>query len=153
MIALIQRVSGAQVRVEGRTISEIGRGILLFLGIAADDSEEDLQYIAQKTVHLRIFSDDAGNLNRSLIDTEGEILIVSQFTLLADTRKGRRPSFTDAAQPVMAETLYRRMIEELSNSCNKPVKEGRFGALMQISLINDGPVTIIIDSKNRKRSA
>ena len=146
MIALIQRVSGAKVAVEKKTISEIGAGILLLLGIGIDDTETDIEYIARKTVNLRIFSDAQGNLNRSLIDTGGEILIVSQFTLLADTKKGRRPSFIRAAPPAIAESLYNKTCEKF-RAYDIRVQEGRFGAIMAVSLINDGPVTIIINSK------
>jgi len=146
MIALIQRVSGAKVAVEKETVSEIGAGILLLLGISIDDTEADIEYIARKTVNLRIFSDEQGNLNRSLIDTGGEILIVSQFTLLADTKKGRRPSFTRAAPPAIAESLYKKTCEKF-RTYGIGVQEGRFGAIMAVILTNDGPVTIIINSK------
>ncbi len=149
MIALIQRVCSAQVRVEGKTISEIGPGMLLLLGIGHDDSQEDIEYIVRKTVHLRIFSDSQGNLNHSLLDTGGEILIVSQFTLLADTKKGRRPSFSDAAPPQIAEPLYRKTLETFRRY-GISVGEGVFGAKMEVSLINDGPVTIIINSREQK---
>ena len=146
MIALIQRVCSAKVTVEKETISEIGPGMLILLGIGIDDDERDIEYIARKSVHLRIFSDEQGNLNRSLIDTGGEILIVSQFTLLADTKKGRRPSFTRAAPPDTAKSLYLKTCEEF-RSYHVQVQEGCFGAYMAVSLIGDGPVTIIINSK------
>ena len=146
MIALIQRVNSAKVAVKRETVSEIGAGMLLLLGIGIDDTEADLEYIARKTVHLRIYSDEQGNLNHSLMDTGGEILIVSQFTLLADTKKGRRPSFTRAASPDIAESLYRKTCEEFRRYDIR-VQEGRFGAIMEVSLVNNGPVTIIIDSK------
>lgn len=146
MIALIQRVCSAKVAVEGEVISEIGPGILLLLGIGHDDRQADIEYITKKTVYLRIFSDPQGNLNRSLIDTGGEILIVSQFTLLAYTKKGRRPSFTRAAPPATAEPLYRLAIEEFRRYDIR-VQEGCFGAMMEVSLINDGPVTIIVNSR------
>ena len=146
MIALIQRVCSVKVAVEGEVISEIGPGILLLLGIGHDDNQADIEYITRKTVYLRIFSDPQGNLNRSLIDTGGEILIVSQFTLLADTKKGRRPSFARAAPPAIAEPLYRMAIEKFRRY-NIQVQEGCFGAMMEVSLINDGPVTIIVNSR------
>ena len=146
MIALIQRVCSAKVAVEGEAISEIGPGILLLLGIGHDDSQADIEYITRKTVYLRIFSDPQGNLNRSLIDTGGEILIVSQFTLLADTKKGRRPSFTRAAPPAIAEPLYRMAIDEFRRYDIR-VQEGCFGAMMEVSLKGDGPVTIIVNSR------
>jgi D-tyrosyl-tRNA(Tyr) deacylase len=149
MIALIQRVCSAQVRVEGKTVSEIGPGMLLLLGISRDDNQADIEYIVRKTIHLRIFSDSQGNLNHSLLDTGGEILIVSQFTLLADTKKGRRPSFSGAAPPQVAEPLYRETLDAFRRH-GIPVSEGFFGALMEVSLINDGPVTIIINSKERR---
>ena len=148
MIALIQRVNRAQVEVAGKIVSEIGPGILLLLGIGRNDGPQDIEYIAEKTVHLRIFGDEQGNMNRSLLDTDGAILVVSQFTLLADTRKGRRPSFSNAAQPQVAEPLYRQAIESFRHYGIR-VGEGAFGARMQVSLMNDGPVTIIIDSKEK----
>jgi D-tyrosyl-tRNA(Tyr) deacylase len=146
MIALIQRVTRAEVEVEGKTRARTGPGILLLLGIGHGDNQDDIEYLIRKTVHLRIFSDDEGNLNRSLLDTSGEILVVSQFTLLADTRKGRRPSFSDAAPPEVAEPLYRKVIEGFG-AHGVRVAEGSFGAMMKVSLVNDGPVTIIIDSR------
>jgi D-tyrosyl-tRNA(Tyr) deacylase len=148
MIALIQRVSRAQVRVGNDTVSRIGPGILLLVGIGREDGPGDVEYIARKTVNLRIFGDARGHLNRSLLEIDGEVLIVSQFTLLADTKKGRRPSFSGAAPPEIAQTLYRQTIEAFSGAGAR-VREGSFGAMMQVSLTNDGPVTIIIDSKMR----
>ena len=146
MIALIQRVCSAKVAVGREVISEIGSGMLLLLGIGVDDNQTDIEYIARKSVHLRIFSDAQGNLNRSFIDTGGEILIVSQFTLLADTKKGRRPSFTRAAPPDIAKPLYLKTCEEF-RSFGVRVQEGCFGAFMEVSLLGDGPVTIIINSR------
>jgi D-tyrosyl-tRNA(Tyr) deacylase len=147
MIALIQRVCSAQVAVADEIISEIGAGMLILLGIGVDDNDADAAYIGRKSVHLRIFGDEQGHLNRSLIDIDGEVLIVSQFTLLADTKKGRRPSFTRAAPPDVAEPLYRKTCEEFRRHGIR-VREGVFGAMMKVSLINDGPVTIIVDSGN-----
>ncbi len=146
MIGLVQRVKEAEVLIDREQISSIGDGILLLVGIAAGDSRDDIRYIAQKVVNLRIFGDEKGNLNRSLIDIGGEILVVSQFTLLGNTKKGRRPSFTKSAVPEEAVPLYRGLIEELK-SFHVPVLEGRFGAMMDVRLINSGPVTLIINSR------
>jgi D-tyrosyl-tRNA(Tyr) deacylase len=150
MIGLIQRVSESEIWVGGRRISSIGNGILLFAGVAENDAPEDAVYIAGKTVNLRIFGDEKGQLNRSLLDVKGEVLVVSQFTLLGDTRKGRRPSFTRAAGPQNAEYLYRLLITEL-RKYNVGVKEGKFREIMEVKLSNSGPVTLIIDSKAYKR--
>jgi D-tyrosyl-tRNA(Tyr) deacylase len=149
MTGLIQRVSQAEVWVADRCVSKIGRGILLLVGIAHDDGQGDIQYIAKKSVHLRIFSDERGQLNRSLLDIAGELLVVSQFTLLGDTGKGRRPSFLNAAAPEVAIQLYKKLIEEIGRY-SVPVKEGVFGAKMDIRLTNEGPVTIVIDTKDKK---
>jgi len=151
MIGLVQRVKEAEVLVDSKQISSIGTGILLLAGIASGDEIEDIRYIAQKAVNLRIFGDERGNLNRSLVDIGGEILVVSQFTLLGDTRKGRRPSFTGAAVPEKAESLYRDLIEELK-TFQVPVLEGKFGAMMDVRLINSGPVTLILNSRDKIRS-
>lgn len=149
MIGLIQRVREAEVWVEDQCISNIGEGILLFAGISRDDDLQDAVYLARKIANLRIFSDEKGALNLSLLQRGGEVLVVSQFTLLADTRKGRRPSFTEAAPPSEAEALYKNLIDEL-RKLGIPVKEGKFQAIMDVKLINHGPVTIIIDSKDHK---
>jgi len=149
MIGLIQRVKEAEVWVEGECISKIGEGILLFAGISRDDDFQDAVYLARKTANLRIFSDEKGALNLSLLDRGGEVLVVSQFTLLGDTKRGRRPSFTEAASPAEAEVLYRALIDELKK-LSIPVKEGKFQAIMDVKLINHGPVTIIINSKDHK---
>jgi D-tyrosyl-tRNA(Tyr) deacylase len=148
MVGVIQRVSSAQVRVDGRPTGSIGRGILLLVGVAGQDSEEDVRYIADKCVNLRIFSDNKGNMNRSLLDTGGEVLVVSQFTLLGDSRKGRRPSFSAAAAPDQAKKLYGLLLKQL-RSYDIGVAEGVFGAMMEVSLINFGPVTLIIDSDSK----
>jgi D-tyrosyl-tRNA(Tyr) deacylase len=149
MTGLIQRVSQAEVWVADKCVSKIGRGILLFVGMAHDDGQSDIQYIARKSVHLRIFGDEQGQLDRSLIDIAGELLVVSQFTLLGDTRKGRRPSFTNAAAPDVAEQLYQQLIEEI-RGYGVLVKRGVFRARMDIRLTNEGPVTIIVDTKDKK---
>jgi D-tyrosyl-tRNA(Tyr) deacylase len=146
MVGVIQRTTGAEVWVEGACVAKIGSGILLLAGVSGDDTEEDARYLAGKAAHLRIFGDKQGNLNRSLLDIGGEILVVSQFTLLADTKKGRRPSFTRAAAPDPARRLYKLLVEELS-SFGVRVEEGVFGAMMEVKFINAGPVTLIIDSK------
>jgi len=148
MKAVLQRVQYARVVVEGETVGEIGVGLLVLLGAGRDDSEEDVRYIARKVAELRIFSDAEGKFNLSLADVGGSILLVSQFTLYADTRKGRRPSFTDAAPPDIAEALVNRCAQ-LLREAGVHVEEGRFGAHMDVSLLNDGPVTIIIDSSVR----
>lgn len=146
MIALVQRVSEAKVLVEKETIGSIGKGILVLLGIAEDDEKRDADFLSEKVVHLRIFEDDAGKMNRSLMDIGGELLVVSQFTLLGDCSKGRRPSFTRAARPEKAIPLYEYFIDR----CKEPglkVETGKFQAMMEVSLTNDGPVTLILESR------
>ena len=152
MIGLIQRVSEAEIWVGDAIISFIKNGILLFVGVSEGDTPEDVSYIAGKTVNLRIFGDEQGQMNRSLLDVNGEILAVSQFTLLGDTKKGRRPSFTRAAGPEKAEPLYRLLVAELKKY-NIGVKEGKFREMMEVKLTNSGPVTIIIDSKINRTPA
>ncbi len=147
MRAVIQRVSRAQVTVEGELTSRIGKGLLILLGIGKDDTLEDVKFLAEKIVNLRIFPDKYDKINLSVRDIEGEILVVSQFTLYADCRKGRRPSFEQAAKPDTARELYTRFIEQCKCH-NMEVKEGRFQASMDVVLCNEGPVTIIIDTKN-----
>ncbi len=146
MRAVIQRVSRADVVVEERTVAEIGRGILLLVGVEKGDTEVDADYIAKKTSSLRIFEDEAGKMNLSVKDIAGEVLCVSQFTLLADARKGRRPSFDGAESPERAEALYKEVVERVRKE-GIVVKEGVFGGYMKVSLTNDGPVTILLDSK------
>ena len=150
MKLVIQRVSKASVTIDGKVEGAIGEGLLLLAGIAPDDTEEDLQWLSRKTVQLRIFNDEAGKMNRSLQDVDGNILLISQFTLQASTKKGNRPSYTGAAPPEIAIPLYERFKQILSNDLGKPIQTGIFGADMKVSLLNDGPVTIIIDSKNRE---
>lgn len=144
MRAVVQRVSQAAVRVEHEEISRIGRGLLVLLGVSQADSQKEADYLAGKIAHLRIFEDDEGRLNRSLLETGGEMLVVSQFTLLADCRKGRRPSFTAAAEPEQATRLYAHFVRQ-SQALGIPVRTGRFGARMQVFLVNEGPVTLILD--------
>ena len=148
MIAVIQRASSAQLHIDGQLQASIGKGFVILLGIHVDDSAEDVTYLAGKIHGLRIFSDAEGKMNLSLSQVGGEILLVSQFTLYADTRKGNRPSYMSAARPEQAIPLYEQMIKHLSEAMGGPIQTGVFGADMQVSLCNDGPVTIIIDSKN-----
>mgnify|MGYP002579289034 CR=1 FL=1 len=146
MKAVLQVVTHATVRVDGGITGQIGPGLLVFLGVAEEDEQEDLDKIVKKVTELRIFKDDAGKTNLSLQDVNGELLIVSQFTLLADCKKGRRPSFIDAAKPDVSSPLYDYFNKMLEKKGVK-VERGVFGAMMEVSLINDGPVTIILDSK------
>ncbi|WP_456370269.1 D-aminoacyl-tRNA deacylase [Thermodesulfatator atlanticus] len=146
MRAVIQRVKEAAVSVNGEEISRIGQGFLVLLGVSKEDTTKDVSYLARKIVGLRVFEDQAGKLNLSLKDVEGEVLLVSNFTLYGDCRKGNRPSFDKAAPPEQAEKLYLELAEELM-SYGIPVKTGKFRAMMEISLINDGPVTLLLDSK------
>ena len=150
MRALLQRVAEASVRVEGRTVGAIGRGLLVLAGVAADDRDDDIDWIARKIVALRIFADDAGVMNRSLVDTGGAILAVSQFTLYASTRKGARPSWSGAAPPEIAQPKFAALVAALAMLQPQPVATGVFGADMQVTLINDGPVTIWLDSRQRE---
>jgi D-tyrosyl-tRNA(Tyr) deacylase len=142
----VQRVSRASVRVDGETVGSIDRGLLVLLGVAADDRNEDAAYLAEKITQLRIFEDDAGKMNRSLLEAGGRLLVVSQFTLLGDCRRGRRPSFVGAAEPQLAETLYERFVAS-AERLGVDVARGRFRAHMHVELINDGPVTLLLDSR------
>ena len=151
MKALLQRVTSAQVSVEGETVGKIGHGLVVFVGVANEDTTEDIQYLSRKIVELRIFDDTDGKFNLSAVDVKGELLLVSQFTLLAATRKGRRPGFTDAAPPEIAETLFNQFVEQTKTSELK-VETGRFQTHMLVEINNDGPVTIFIDSKERLNS-
>jgi len=151
MRAVIQRVARASVHVDGERVGAIERGLLVLLGVAPEDSPADRAALAQKLVHLRIFENEAGKMDQSVLDTGGSILLVSQFTLLADLRKGRRPSFTGAAPPSVAEQTYEAMAAELAE-LGVPVETGRFGANMSVELLNDGPVTLILDSSELVRS-
>ena len=145
MRAVLQRVTNAEVKVDGEIIGSIGKGILLFLGVSDDDTQTDLQYIADKMMNLRIFEDENGKMNLSVRDIRGELLIVSQFTLYGDCRKGRRPSFDKAGKPEFANEMYEKFIRYCSDSGLK-TEHGKFGADMKVSLLNDGPVTIMLDS-------
>jgi len=146
MKVLLQRVNEASVSVAGELVGRIGRGLVVFVGVAGGDSEKDVQYLVQKTVSLRIFPDEEGKFNLSALDIKGELLVVSQFTLLADTRKGRRPSFVEAAPPAQAEGLFEQFVAQARASGLK-VETGRFQQYMQVEIHNDGPVTILLDSK------
>jgi D-tyrosyl-tRNA(Tyr) deacylase len=151
MKALLQRVTGAQVSVNGETVGKIMQGLVVFIGVANDDSAEDIQYLARKIVELRIFDDAEGKFNLSALDVNGELLLVSQFTLLASTRKGRRPGFTDAAPPEIAEALFNQFVQQIKTVGLK-VETGRFQTHMLVEINNDGPVTIFIDSRERLSS-
>jgi D-tyrosyl-tRNA(Tyr) deacylase len=146
--ALLQRVTGASVSVGGEVVGSIGRGLVVLVGVANGDSDKDIQYLAQKMVNLRIFADEEEKFNLSALDIKGELLLVSQFTLLADTRKGRRPSFTEAAPPPQAEELFRQFVDAVKASGLK-VATGRFQQYMQLEIHNDGPVTIMLDSRDK----
>ncbi len=150
MKVVIQRVSKASVSIENKIKGEINTGFLILLGIAEDDDINDVTWLTQKIVNLRIFQDDEGLMNKNINEIDGEILLISQFTLHAKTKKGNRPSFIQAAKPEIAIPLYENFINELEKLSSRPIQKGVFGANMQVSLINDGPVTIIIDSKNKE---
>jgi D-tyrosyl-tRNA(Tyr) deacylase len=145
MRACVQRVSEAGVTVDGETVGSIGRGLVVLLGVAAGDGDREVQWMAQKLVGLRIFPDDEDKMNRSVSEVGGEMLVVSQFTLLGDCRRGKRPSFIDAAPPDEANRLYEQLVKEV-RSRGVSVATGRFRAMMQVHLVNDGPVTLIVDS-------
>lgn len=150
MIAVIQRVSSARVDIERHTRGEIGSGVMILLGIEHEDSQEDGIWLSKKIVNLRIFDDENGVMNKSLLDTGGNILLISQFTLHASTKKGNRPSYIKAARPEVAIPIYEQFIKQLEQDLGKSIQSGEFGAMMQVTLCNDGPVTIIIDTKDKK---
>ena len=150
MKVVIQRVTRASVTIEQQLFSSIDKGMLILVGIQADDTDEDINWLSSKIVNLRIFDDENGVMNKSILDSGGEILAVSQFTLMARTKKGNRPSYIDAAPPAISIPLYEKFVATLSQELHKEVQTGQFGANMKVELINDGPVTIIIDSKNRQ---
>lgn len=145
MRAVVQRVSSARVRVEGAIVGEIDRGLLVLLGVAHQDTDEEARWLAEKVAALRIFEDESGKMNRSVTDIAGGILVVSQFTLLADLKKGTRPSFNDAARPEVAIPRYEAFVRFAAAALGRPVATGKFGAMMAVELVNDGPVTLVID--------
>lgn len=149
MKAVIQRVKSASVSIQGKEVSKIDCGLLVLLGIADEDGKEDIDWLSKKIINMRVFSDEAGQMNKSVEDVQGGILAVSQFTLHASTKKGNRPSFIKAAKPTLAIPLYEQFVAALEAQFGGRVQTGKFGADMQVSLINDGPVTIVIDTKNR----
>lgn len=150
MRAVIQRVSGASVKVEGEEVAGIGAGLLILLGVEACDMEEDILWLARKIANLRIFNDEGGVMNRSLLETSGDAIVVSQFTLHASTKKGNRPSYIRAAKPDKSIPLYENFVARLELELGKKVGTGVFGADMKVSLLNDGPVTIVIDTRNKE---
>lgn len=150
MRAVIQRVSKASVTVHEKVIGQIGPGYLVLLGIEASDGEEDIEWLAKKIIALRVFSDAEGLMNEDITDIDGDVLVVSQFTLHAKYKKGNRPSFIRAAKPVIAVPLYEEFCERLETLLNKPIARGEFGAHMDVHLVNDGPVTLVIDTKNKE---
>lgn len=150
MRAVIQRVTQASCSVNDTITGSVENGLLVLLGIEETDGQEDLEWLAAKIFNIRIFSDEQGLMNKSLADTDGNILLISQFTLFASTKKGNRPGFTRAARPDKAIPLYEAMIRQLTTLADKPIQTGIFGADMKISLINDGPVTLLIDTKNKE---
>ena len=150
MRAVIQRVSEASVQIENQQVAKIKRGLLIFLGIEVEDTLEDVKWLSNKITQLRIFSDDEGKMNKSVIEADGSAIVVSQFTLHAKTKKGNRPSYVKAARPEQAFSLYEEFKKGLSDGIGEKVQSGEFGAEMQVSLVNDGPVTILIDTKNKE---
>ncbi len=149
MRLVIQRVSQANVQIDNKKAGQIEAGLLILVGFTTTDTEEDISWISKKVVQMRIFSDEAGKMNQSVIDIKGGILLISQFTLFASTKKGNRPSFIEAAPPRLAIPLYEQLIKQLELDLGQKIETGVFGADMQVSLINDGPVTIILDSSSR----
>lgn len=150
MIAVVQRVSESSVKIDGEIKSEIGTGVMILLGIEEADSHEDVEWLSRKIANMRIFNDDEGVMNKSLLDIDGEALVISQFTLHASTKKGNRPSYIKAARPDVAIPLYEAFKRQLATDLGKDIGSGEFGADMKVSLVNDGPVTIIIDTKDKK---
>ncbi|MCB9203101.1 MAG: D-tyrosyl-tRNA(Tyr) deacylase [Flavobacteriales bacterium] len=150
MRAVIQRVSHASVKIENQIAGEIQKGLLIFLGIENEDNQEDILWLSKKINQLRIFSDENGLMNKSINDIDGEILVISQFTLFAQTKKGNRPSFIRAGKPDFSKLMYEKFITELEKIQKKTVQKGVFGADMKVNLLNDGPVTILIDTKNKE---
>ncbi len=149
MKVVIQRVLEASVTIDGEKVSQIQNGLLILVGIESEDTVGDIQWLSKKIINLRVFNDENNVMNKSLIDVGGEAIVVSQFTLHASTKKGNRPSYLKAAKPEISITLYEQFVEQIEQDLGKKIQTGKFGADMKIALINDGPVTIIIDSKNR----
>ena len=150
MRAVIQRVSAARVEIAGKIYSQIGRGLLVFLGVESEDTMEDARWLAKKLCQLRLFDDESGVMNLDVQKIKGEVLVVSQFTLMAKTKKGNRPSYIRAAEPEFATQLYEYFMDEVHQILDQPIASGKFGANMQIHMVNDGPVTILIDTKNKE---
>lgn len=149
MIAILQRTTQASVTIHENIKGQISKGLVVLLGIAHEDTLQDVEWLTTKILNLRIFGDSEGKMNLSLLDIEGNVLLISQFTLYANTKKGNRPSFTEAAKPIIAIPLYEKFIETMSQKLGKSIETGEFGADMQVSLVNDGPVTIILNSKEK----
>ncbi len=147
MIALVQRVKNASVETNGQVVGVIDKGLLILLGVHVADTESEMKWVAKKCANLRVFPDEEGRMNRSVVDIKGEVLVVSQFTLYGNTRKGNRPSFIESAHPELAEALYEKFVREMSTLIARPVPTGVFGAMMDVKLVNDGPVTLWIEKK------
>lgn len=150
MKVVIQRVLKASVTIENQEVASIGNGLLVLLGIINEDTQEDIDWLCNKITNLRIFGDENGVMNKSLVDVDGDVIVVSQFTLHAATKKGNRPSYIKAAKPDIAILIYENFLQKLETTLGKSIQSGKFGANMQVALINDGPVTIIIDTKNKE---
>ena len=150
MRAVLQRVSSASVTIDGAVNGHIAHGLVILLGIEAEDTNDDIEWLASKIVNLRLFTDDTGAMNRSVLECAGGLLVISQFTLFASTKKGTKPSWHRAAKPDIAIPLYESMVAKLTAVLGRPVATGRFGAMMQVALVNDGPVTLLLDTKNRE---
>lgn len=150
MKVVIQRVTKASVTINDREVASIGNGLLVLLGIVADDTQDDIDWLSNKIRNLRIFEDENGVMNKSIIEANGDVIVVSQFTLHASTKKGNRPSYIKAAKPEMAIPMYESFVKQIELDLGKPIQTGEFGADMKVALLNDGPVTIIIDSKNKE---
>ncbi|WP_439130693.1 D-aminoacyl-tRNA deacylase [Polaribacter sp.] len=150
MKIVIQRVSKASVTIEGKKVAAIQKGLLILLGVVNEDTQEDIDYLVRKTTNLRIFNDENDVMNKSLLTIDGEVIVVSQFTLYASTKKGNRPSYLKAAKPDVAIPIYEKFVATLEKETSKKVQTGKFGADMKVEFLNDGPVTIIIDSKNKE---
>lgn len=150
MKVVLQRVLKASVAIENEKVAEISKGLLVLLGVVEDDNDEDITWLSNKIANLRVFGDEEGIMNKSLLDVKGDVIVVSQFTLHAATKKGNRPSYIKAAKPDIAIPLYEAFVKQVETNLGKRIQTGQFGADMQVELINDGPVTIIIDSKNKE---